>query len=182
MPKTRRVEFPDFKALGKGMEDLLHHLPEIAGISATNFFQDRFEQKGWIDKSGLESWEDRKNSSANGSTLHVTGFLKGAFDYTTGNNWVNVRNYAAYSSIHNEGGIINHPGGTYYIVIGPGKAVFINKTTAQSLKAKGRKVKKTKPHLIKIPQRQYMGHSDFYMQRLEKGYIDQTIKLTNKHL
>jgi phage gpG-like protein len=166
MPQVSRLEIPDFKGLGKGGEDLFKNLPDIAAIAAINFFQDRFDEKGWIDKGGLEKWEDRKAKNANGSLMLVSGFLKGAFDYETGDGWCKVTNYAPYASAHNDGAVISHPGGTPYVIIG-GKSVFITKKVAAEMSAKGKKVKKTQPHLIKIPQRQFMGHSEFFMKRME---------------
>lgn len=181
MPNTRTLEVPNFAALGKGVEELHKNLPDIVAISAINFFQDRFKEKGWIDNSGLESWENRKDANANGSLLLVSGFLRDAFDYETSKNQVNVKNYAPYSSIHNEGGVISHPGGTHYIII-HGRAVFISNRAAENLKSRGKTVKKTQPHLIKIVQRQFMGHSAFFMNTLEADYFKQLKKLEQNTL
>ena len=65
-----------------------------------------------------------------------------------------------YAAIHQFGGIISHPGGTPYIVLGEKGARFISKKKEAKLRAKkGFKegsIKYTGPHKIKMPARPYM--------------------------
>ena len=60
-----------------------------------------------------------------------------------------------YARIHEKGGIINHPGGTDYIVTDDGPR-FVTKEKAVELRLKGKWVGKTGPHQITMPQRPFM--------------------------
>lgn len=174
MPRNRRLEFPDFDVLGKDLEDFLKALPDLAGIAAVNFFQDRFEQKGWIDDSGFEPWDKRKHSD-NGSLLLKTGNLKDSYDYDTGKDWVEVTNFAPYSSIHNEGGIL-----TIKITKKSRKFFWYMYKKTGVLKWKFMAMTKANAFQINIPKRQHIGHSGFLMRRLDKAYYSQIDKLTDK--
>lgn len=61
-----------------------------------------------------------------------------------------------YGRTHELGGTINHPGGTAYIVVGPGRARFISNKKAAELQGQGRQVKRTKPHPIVMPKRPFL--------------------------
>lgn len=61
-----------------------------------------------------------------------------------------------YARIHELGGTINHPGGTYYTIGAGGKAFFLKAERAQQLASQGRFVGRTKPHTINMPKRPYM--------------------------
>lgn len=175
MPVQKRVEFPDFKALGRGMDDLIRSLPDVVGVMAINFFQDRFTQKGWIDTS-FESWNERKDPNAKGSTLLVSGFLKNAFDAKKGSNWLEVTNYAKYSGTHNQGGTI-----TIRITKKSRKYFWFMFSKTGDPKWKAMALTKKDTFTFFIPRRQFMGHSDFFMKRAGLHFINQTKKLTSKH-
>lgn len=176
MPRIKRVEFPDFKALGKGIEEMVNNLPTIGGVMAINFFQDRFNQGGWIGDSGFEGWNERKDPNANGSALLVSGFLKNAFDYKTGSGWVEVTNYAKYSATHNEGGVI-----TIRITKKSRKYFWFMFKKTGDVKWKYMALTKKESFSLFIPKRKFMGHSGFFMKRLELHYKTQLNKLTTKH-
>lgn len=55
-----------------------------------------------------------------------------------------------YARIHELGGTINHPGGTPYKIVGPGRAVFVKKSEALP------GMKRTRPHPITIPPRPFL--------------------------
>lgn len=62
-----------------------------------------------------------------------------------------------YGLLHEYGGTIPHPGGTPYIVVEGGKAVFVSIGKAQEIEAKtGRKLPVTKPHSITMPARPFL--------------------------
>jgi len=61
-----------------------------------------------------------------------------------------------YGRIHELGGIINHPGGTPYIVVEGGRAVFVSQQKAKQIEGEGRTVKRTKAHPINMPRRPYL--------------------------
>lgn len=56
-----------------------------------------------------------------------------------------------YARIQEFGGTINHPGGTAYKIVGPGKAVFLKNSNPDAATAK-----RTKPHTITLPPRPFM--------------------------
>lgn len=89
-------------------------------------------------------------------TLMRSNFLRRSIGTEIRGNSIVVTSDGPYSRIHQLGGIIKHPGGTPYIIIGEGKAAFITKQKAQMLKSKGKLVYYTKPHDIKIPARPYI--------------------------
>lgn len=176
MPIVSRLEFPDFNALGKNMEQMITKLPIVAGVMAVNFFQDRFEQKGWVDAGGFQGWNDRKDPNAKGSTLVATGFLKNAFNSNTGKNWVEVTNYAKYSNTHNEGGVI-----TIRITKKSRKYFWFMYYKTGDIKWKHMALTKKGTFSFFIPKRQFMGHSAFFMKRLDLHFISQTKKIEQKH-
>lgn len=62
-----------------------------------------------------------------------------------------------YGLLHEYGGTIPHPGGTPYIVVEGGKAVFVSIAKAQEIEAKtGRKLPVTKAHTITMPARPFL--------------------------
>jgi phage gpG-like protein len=77
-----------------------------------------------------------------------------AFEQEQRGRWVVSTNWP-YAMIHEYGGVINHPGGTPYIIVDNGRAVFITKSKAQQLESEGKHVGYTKPHTITMPARPY---------------------------
>jgi len=72
---------------------------------------------------------------------------------------ISITANSPYARIHQLGGVINHPGGTPYVLIKSRKqmnAKFINLATAKKREAKGQPVFYTKPHKITIPARPYI--------------------------
>jgi phage gpG-like protein len=72
---------------------------------------------------------------------------------------ISITANSPYARIHQMGGVINHPGGTPYVLIKSRKqmtAKFIKKATAKKREAKGQPVFYTKPHRITIPARPYI--------------------------
>jgi phage gpG-like protein len=61
-----------------------------------------------------------------------------------------------YARIHELGGVINHPGGTPYIIVGPGRAAFISNKKAAQIEGKGQQVKRTRAHPITMPKRPFL--------------------------
>lgn len=175
MPRNNRLEFPSFEAFENDVEYFISELPNIAAISAVNFFMDRFQQKGWIDQ-GFTPWQKRKNDHL-GSLMVQTGNLRDSFDHDIGDNWVEVTNYAPYSSIHNEGGYIN-------VRVTPKSRKFFWYMYKKTGLAQWKHMARTKKTAfkIKIPKRQFMGHSDFFMQRLDKNTKHMITQITKKHL
>lgn len=170
MPRIRN-QFPDFKH-GE-MRRMFHNLPRIIGRMAVNFYVQSFRRSGFIDQR-YERWPARKPAYDNGrkrrggnrALLIQSGRLRRSIRVVRmTNKSVTVGSDVPYAQIHNEGGTIRHPGGTPYIVI-KGKVRFIRKTTATRRANAGQYVKRTKPHMIAMPKRQFMGQSDVLNQRI----------------
>lgn len=157
-------------------------IPEKIANESVNFFKDRFQEEGWRDH-GFLPWRPRKGSRGfvrrnenYRGILQQNGHLRdsirspvrspGMVVISAGNNRVD------YAKIHNEGGIINHPGGTPYF-IKDGQPVWVRKETADKYRYKyGRSMPVTKPHRIRMPKRKFMGHSYTLDKRIEKNVFD----------
>lgn len=61
----------------------------------------------------------------------------------------------SYARIHEKGGVINHPGGTHYIMTDDGPR-FLSEEKALELRLQGKWVGVTKPHTINMPPRPFM--------------------------
>ena len=59
MAKVQRNELPDFGRGLQAMRRLGRDFPKVAGVTAVNFFKDRFQRQGWQD-SAFERWPARK--------------------------------------------------------------------------------------------------------------------------
>lgn len=173
MPKNKRLEFPDIEALGYDIEQYMKDLPTFAAETAVNFFKDRFVQKGWMD-TVFEKW---KPNQAGTTTLLKSGNLRDSFDYNTGQDWVEVTNFALYSSIHNEGGIL-----TVRITKKSRSLFWYMFKKTEDPKWKYMAMTKKEFFQIKIDKRQFMGHSNHLMRRLELHHNKALEKLTDKHL
>lgn len=99
-------------------------------------------------------------ASAPGQPPHNdTGHLKNGIIVTQiGPLHVRVISTAVYSAIHEFGGSINHPGGTAFFKGKEGDLIFVSNATAERYAAKhGRQMPRTKPHIIPMPARPFMG-------------------------
>ena len=163
---------PDFNKLS---DKLIKDARRYAKVTGLNFFKDSFYNQGFTDES-FAPWEGRKNDFDPGRKILIksTSLLNALEAKVTGNKIV-FKNDEPYARIHNEGGIIKHPGGTPYIIIRNGKAVFITNAKAKTLRKRGYKVKLTKPHLIKIPKRQFIGESATLLRQLDDWYLKQIL-------
>jgi phage gpG-like protein len=98
-----------------------------------------------------------------------------------------------YSEIQNEGGVINHPGGTPYTFGKDGKSKFISRKRADELEVKAqmrrtknsqitntRRFRVTKPHKIEIPKRQFIGESQELETQIENMVYKELEKLFSK--
>lgn len=168
MPKSKHRVFPDFSKIG--VDKAINNMPRIAGTAALAFFRDRFRQKGWIDK-GFEPWDQRK-AGGRGSLLHVTGDLKDSMrlDVSSGkaiisSDTTTTKNPKGYSKIHNEGGVIHIKitkkmrafGWAMYKKTGDGMWKAIALTKKDSIR-------------FRMPKRKFMGHSEFFMKRIEMNF------------
>jgi phage gpG-like protein len=78
----------------------------------------------------------------------ITTQRAGALRYQIGTN-------LEYAAIHEFGGTINHPGGTFYVMFG-GVPTFIKKSQVNSLRRRGLFVGQTSAHAIQMPRRPFL--------------------------
>jgi phage gpG-like protein len=92
---------------------------------------------------------------------------------------VTVGTTLPYAKIHNDGGVIAHPGGTAYFKTKDGKLAWVSNQTAARLASAGRKMPRTKPHAIRMPQRKFLGKSVSLNQKLRAIVTRELARLTN---
>jgi phage gpG-like protein len=142
-------------------------LPRLVGNTILNFTLDRWARQGWQDE-GFQPWkergkldrQDRRSGQSSRALLVKTGALRRSIRIVRiSEAQVTVGSDIPYARIHNEGGDIQHPGGTAYIVK-KGKAIWVSNAKASS------RMKRTKPHKITIPERRFIGRSALLDRRI----------------
>lgn len=143
-------------------EFLERSLPNIVAEKATAFFKERFTTKEWDG----QAWPQTKKAVSRGSLMVRSGALVNSIKPKSVTSEKVVISAGSdkvpYARIHNEGGIIAHPGGTPYFLDkkNDGKAVFVSKKKATEWATKnGTYLPITKPHNIPMPMRRFMGIS-----------------------
>jgi phage gpG-like protein len=131
----------------------------VVAEKATAYFKSRFSQKSW---NGIP-WPPAKKPPTRGTLMLRSGKLMSTIrPIMVSATRVRIRAgspQVPYAQIHNEGGTINHPGGTPYFVK-DGKAIFVSKKTAARLNGIFHKpLPLTGKHKIPMPKRQFMGYS-----------------------
>lgn len=156
-------------------------LPRILGNIAENHFKEGFRKGGGMTNESRGGWKKRKQPAPGRALLVKSGKLRRdvRLRRATFNRIVVGTSSMTgdYANIHNEGGTINHPGGTEYgfktvQAARRGKLTFLK--TGQGYMVLG----KTKPHKIDIPQREFIGHSN----RLNKKIKDRIYKEINEFM
>jgi phage gpG-like protein len=180
MPVPKNI-FPPFKRSSAELKRFMSILPNVAATEAVRMFQENFNLEGFSDDK-LVKWKPRKRASRSDkrnkkkrNILMQTGNLRRSIrKINVTSTTFTVGTDIKYARVHNEGGEIQHPGGTAYIVIkrnGVNTSVFIRNDHVH----KHKNVKRTKAHKITIPQRKYIGPS----KRLDRWmvfHISKTLK------
>jgi phage gpG-like protein len=155
-------------------------LPNLIGAEAVNFFKFSFRRQGFVDKGGNKKWEKRKQSggkNAGRAILTQSGRLRRSIRVVAkGFGFVKVGTDVPYAQIHNEGGTIQkavsvraherhvHRGDTieeeYTTKKGKKKKRTIKLQRVEKVRAHTRQMNTT------IPQRQFIGESEFLTKRL----------------
>jgi phage gpG-like protein len=171
---------------------LMRAIPSIKEYAAQEFprralkigidhFQNNFRKGGFVN-GGLHPWPKAKRQTGGkyalnnyGTLLSARNELFNSIGGITRSGQAVIRVDKEYAQIHNDGGTINHPGGTAYFSKS-GRAVFVKNETAaryQSLHLKP--MKRTAPHKITIPKRQFIGESielnDALSAQVEKDFL-----------
>lgn len=143
------------KELKKKLEkarDAVKKLPKKTGVFIIEEAQNNFEKQSFYG----EKWKGRKKKTNTKKLLQGVGNLRGSFRAVPNGNKIVILSNVPYAKIHNEGGIIDHPGGTAYFK-DKGKLRFVSNRNARN-----KNYKRTKKHPIPIPKRQFIGdHPQF---------------------
>lgn len=148
------------------MNALKTKVMQAASVAAEEFVAQNFRRESF----GSKRWKARKKKDSGRRLLTKTGTLRRSLNFSTRGNRVVISSPVAYANIHNQGGTIQHPGGTPYITTGKAsrargaRARLRNFGTkrVQFLKKDGSYpagVRFTEPHPIPIPKRQFIGDS-----------------------
>lgn len=150
------------KRINEFHTQLIDKAPNIIAETATFYFKDRFVEKEFDGNQ----WAPVKKEPGRGSLmLRTTDLQKSIWPSLVSTDQVRISaggDKVSYAKIHNEGGTINHPGGTAWTMVPEKKGSDVLKpvwVTNAKATASGKKYPRTKPHPIIIPQRQFMGDS-----------------------
>lgn len=149
--------------------EIMEVVPNIIAETATEYFKDSFSRKEF---NGV-AWTKTKQPVQRGSLMVRSGALVSSIRPSLiSPDQVRISAggpKAPYAKVHNEGGTINHPGGTAWTMIPEAQGdkvlrpVWVSNTKAA---ATGKKYPRTAPHQIPIPQRQFMGDSAELSQKM----------------
>lgn len=160
---------------------LVDKAPVIIAETATEYFKGRFTEKEFDGNP----WEPTKREVRRGSLMVRSGALAASVRPSfVSTDQVRISaggDKVPYARIHNEGGTINHPGGTAWTMVPEAKGSKVLKpvwVTNKKAQETGKKYPRTPPHAITIPQRQFMGDSrelnDMILRNLNKLIQDLT--------
>jgi phage gpG-like protein len=170
-------QFPDFEKGLKGLTELHQNLPNLAGNLYLNFIHDNFQAQAFLD--GINKpWPARKQSKRDNrkgarAILVLTGRLRRSFrvSSTTSNSFT-ISTDVPYAQMHNEGlhasvteNVREHQRrkSTKSKRSGKGKQTASN---AAFITVKAHSRRRT----FNIPQRQFMGTSAVFNERLSRAY------------
>ena len=167
--------------LKRQAKEAIHRLPPLLGAEAVRQTKENF-QRGGFD-SGTEPWAKRKNDPDPGRGVLIgkgSGHLfKDIRVLSQTDNMVVVGTTLPYARIHNDGGTINHPGGTAFFPR-DGKIVYVSNKVASNLATTGHKLPRTKAHPIRIPQRKFLGTSKVLTTNLQAIVAREMKSINNK--
>lgn len=185
---------PDFSQVTK---ELRRTASVIASTESVKFFKESFVKEGFTDSS-FTPWAKTKSPLGGKRTLYHFGTLMQSIKVASNNDSrIIVESDTEYSELHNEGGTITvtkfmkmHFWKLYYEHSG-------TKSLSKSGKARNNKANRTisaKAEFfkrmalmkvgskIKIPQRQFMGHSKTMMDEIGKTLNERTGLIFKQHL
>ncbi|MEH0156504.1 phage virion morphogenesis protein [Limibacter armeniacum] len=170
--------------LRSNLANVLRRLPEELAEIALDYTRDAFKKEAWDGKP----WPERKNdgqrsrlfksgssrekvrSKSRGLLVQSGDLRRSVRILKVGIDSFTIGTDRRYAKAHNEGDTISHPGGTPYKILtdkkGDTRLAWMRKVNAAN--ASGF----TKPHPIKIPQRQFIGKSEELLREMRQHYIN----------
>ena len=157
----------------------------VSDYTHAAFRDGKWDGQKWKDRKSSDR-SDRRNPDKPRRLMTKTRTLERSVMVKNTSDSIIISTNVKYAQIHNEGGTINHPGGTPYLPFSvaygkrsrskANKVVFVKKTTA----AKFPQAKFTKPHKIPMPKRQFMGYSRELIQNLKNNLDSLIIEASKK--
>lgn len=192
---NNKNKVPDFKKIA---EKIIQNASRYAAAESVKFFKESFVKGGFTDTS-FEAWEKSKSPLAGKKTLYKQGNLMQSIQKASASTTdkIIIENQMPYSEIHNEGGTIivteqmkKFFWSKYYELAEKTtrtkKGVQSKSQSNQRINAKARFCKTMAlmkvGSKIKIPKRQFMGHSTTMMLQFEAFMHQQQEKLFKEHL
>lgn len=181
----------NFQEIAKRFKNLMDIAPRHIALLAQTHFEESFDLHGYNEEPFVK-WKERKNpnspknkgrailikSNILGRSIRIKSITKTV---------ITLESDVEYAQIHNDGGIINHPGGTPYLPFNKvysarkkkGRIEKMGESQMTFLKKDGdypEGTKFTKPHKIPIPKRQFMGNNNRKLQKKIDEWFAQKIK------
>lgn len=123
-------------------------LTQAISVSFLSITEDNFDYQGRPAWMGLNP--DYAKRRKPGKILSQSGQLRDSIQAFHSADEAGVSSNLPYSAIHQFGGTIKHPGGTRYVIIGGGMAVFVRNSFTGPVHGV------TGPHDIEMPARPYL--------------------------
>lgn len=184
---------PDFSKIA---HEITGNIPRIAATEAVKFFRESFIREGFLDRS-LSPWSKRQSPLGGKRTLFATGnLMRSIRPRSVDPSNVIVESDTPYSALHNDGGTITvteqmkkYWWAQYYKLSGKVKRTSRGRVSqSKTNKAADKKAAFCKAMAlmktgtkIKIPKRQFMGHSETLMSNLDKWVATQIAQFLNNN-
>lgn len=182
---------PDFSKIA---HEITSNSPRVAATEAVKFFRESFVREGFLDRS-LSPWGRRQSPLGGKRLLFSTGnLMRSIRPRSIDASSAIVESDTPYSALHNDGGTITvtpqmkkYWWAQYYKFSGKVKKTSRGRVSqSRTNKAAGKKAAFCKAMAlmkagtkIKIPKRQFMGHSEILMSNLDKWVATQIAQFLN---
>jgi phage gpG-like protein len=168
-------DFEKLNVLAKRLRRNQTRLMRAVAAHAVTFSKQRFNEQAWMDNR-TEPWKKRKPGSPRDKGRHLlvdSSRLKNSIKrFRVTRTMATIGTTVPYAKIHNEGGVLN-PKVTPKM---RGFAWKMHKATKED-KWKGLALTKKETLTIKIPQRQFIGHSQVMNKQIKRVITLQISKL-----
>lgn len=164
------------------MNYIENDVPLVIGVEAVKHFKNNFQEEGFDGKKWASRKTKRSGSTDGQKILSKSGDLAESIDYKIDGDDVVIYSDLPYAQIHNEGGTINMPAKEKVVAH---KVHTRGKHKGKTLFAKNDKnatfgQKATVgAHVIKIPQRQFIGSSKPLLEKITNKIVRDLDRLSN---
>lgn len=150
-------------------------LPSVVGEAARGAFVTNFQKSGFFS----QAWIPSKRSKKGYKTLIKSGaLLRDVNRFTVSGSGANAvirfSSSLPYAVIHNEGGVINHSGGTKYSPKRGSKLMRFRKNSYS-----GRVAGVTGAHSITMPERRFIGDAPALRSAIQRAASDELKRVFN---